>query len=80
MKTHFANARRPRRAPGGSAVLVLLALLTVMVMLIAINTATLNRLAREVKGLEKRQIQRLEPSVKTPSRPSQTSTNQPAAK
>jgi hypothetical protein len=78
MKTRFANSRRPRRAQGGSAVLVMLTLLTVMLMLLAANTATLNRLNREVKGLEKRQIQRLNPSAKPPLRPLQNATNLPA--
>jgi len=80
MKTRPANFRRSRRSPSGSAVIVLLALLSVMLMLIAINTATLNRLTREVKGLEKRQTQRLDPSLKPPLRPSQTATNAPSAK
>jgi type II secretory pathway component PulK len=62
MKTRFSHSRPARRSQGGSAVLVILALLAVMVMLIAANAATLNRLNREVKGLEKRQIQRLDPS------------------
>ena len=80
MKIRPANFRRSRRSLGGSAVIVLLALLSVMLMLIAINTATLNRLTREVKALEKRQTQRLDPSSKTPLRPSQTATNAPSVK
>ena len=80
MKTCPAKFRRSRRPPGGSAVLVLLALLTVMVMLVMANTATLNRLSREVKGMEKRQTQRLDPSSKPQVRPSQSATNEPVAK
>jgi hypothetical protein len=79
MKTGIAHSRRSRRSSGGSAVLVLLALLSVMLMLIAANTAALNRLTREVKGLEKRQVQRLDPSSRPPLRPSQTATNLPSA-
>jgi hypothetical protein len=79
MKTCAAHFRRSRRSPGGSAVLVLLALLTVMVMLVMANTATLNWLTREVKAVEKRQIQRLDPSSKPQARPSQSATNQPSA-
>jgi len=79
MKTRFSNSRRLRRSQGGSAVLVILALLAVMVMLIAANAATLNRLNREVKGLEKRQIQRLDPSLKPGLHPYQSATNSPAA-
>ena len=80
MKIRPANFRRLRRSPGGSAVIVLLALLSVVLMLIAINIATLNRLTREVKGVEKRQIQRLDPSSKRPLRPAQTATNAPSAR
>jgi len=80
MKTHFANLRRSRRSPGGSAVVVLLALLSVMLVLIVANTATLNRLTQEVKGMEKRQIQRLNPTPNSPTRPSQSATNQPAVR
>ena len=58
----------------------MLATLSVMVMLLAINVAALNRLSREVKGVERRQIQRLDPSHKPPFRASQTVTNQPSAK
>jgi hypothetical protein len=53
-------------------------LLLVMLALIAANAAAMNRLTREVKGLEKRQIQRLAPSPK-PVRPSPTATNLPPA-
>jgi hypothetical protein len=79
MKTPLSNSRRLRRSQGGSAVVVMLALLTVMIMLIAANVATLNRLNREVKGLEKRQVQRLDPSLKPALHPWQTATNSPAA-
>jgi hypothetical protein len=79
MKTRSANARRSRRSPGFSAVLVLLILLSVMLMLIAVNVAAMNRLTREIKGVEKRQIQRLDPTSKPPLRPAQTATNLPSA-
>jgi hypothetical protein len=78
MKTRFANSSRHSR--GGSAILVLLVLLSVMLILIEVNTAALNRLEREVKGLEKEQIQRLNPSAKPPLRTAQTATNRPAAR
>ncbi len=80
MKTGLSNSRPARRSRGGSAVLAMLALLTVMIMLIAANVATLNRLNREVKGLEKRQLQRLDPSLKPRLHPWQTATNSPSAK
>jgi type VI protein secretion system component VasK len=78
MKTRIDYIRRQRRSTGGSAVLVLLALLAVMLMLIAANTAVLNRLEKDMTGLEKRQIQRLDASAKTQLRPAQEATNQPA--
>jgi len=76
MKTHFSNSRPRRR--GFSALLVLLVLLSVILVLLAVNTEALNRLEREVKGLEKQQIQRLAPSAK-PERPSPSATNRPSA-
>lgn len=64
MNTRPSITSRPRRNRDGSAVIVMLALLAVMVILIAANTAALNRLTQEVKGMEKRQTQRLDPSLK----------------
>jgi len=78
MKTRSPNSCR--RSQGFSAVLVLLVLLSVMIILLAVNTEALNRLEREVKGLEKQQIQRLAPSAKPPLRPAQTATNPPSAR
>jgi hypothetical protein len=80
MKTRSSKIRGPRPSQGGSAVVAILALLTVMLMLIAANVATLNRLNREVKGLEKRQMQRLDPSLKPMPHPYQPATNPPPAK
>ncbi len=80
MKTRSANSRRAPRSQGGSAVVAILALLAVMLLLVAANAATLNRLNREVKGLEKRQMQRLDPSLRPPPHPYQTATNSPSAK
>jgi len=76
MKTRLEKCRRSRRSQGGSAVVVLLGMLSVMLILLAANTAALNRLSREVKGIEKHQIQRLDPSTKLQPRPTQTATNQ----
>jgi hypothetical protein len=60
--------------------LVLLTLLGVMLILISVNASALNRLTREVKGIEKRQIQRLASSAKPQAPPAQTATNFPPAK
>ncbi len=80
MKTRSSKIRCLRPFQGGSAVVAILALLTVMLMLIAANVGTLNRLSREVKGLEKRQRQRLDPSLKPAPHPYPPATNAPAAK
>jgi len=80
MKTRCSHARRAPRCQGGSAVVAMLALLAVMLLLVAANAATLNRLNREVKGLERRQMQRLDPSLKPPPHPYQSATNSPTAK
>jgi hypothetical protein len=76
MKTHLDNFRRSRRDRGGSAVVALLAMLSAMVILLAANTGALNRLNRELKGIEKHQIERLDPAAKGQTRWSQTVTNQ----
>jgi len=59
MKTGCYNLRRSRRIHNGSAVIVVLAVMTILVMLLAANTATLNSLRRQVSAIEKRQVQRL---------------------
>ena len=55
--------RRERRAPwrseGGSATVVFIALLSIMVILVMVNGKALFRLHREVKLIEQQQIQRL---------------------
>jgi type II secretory pathway component PulK len=70
MKTDASMARAPRKSRDGSAVLIILVLLTIMVVLAAANTATLNRLRQRVKIVDQRQTQRL----------ASYSTNQPIAK
>jgi hypothetical protein len=64
----------PRASEKGSAVLVILILLTIMLLLSQANTLALYRLEREVKMVEKQQIHRWASPV------SQVTTNQPAAK
>ena len=70
MKTDFSTAHPPRKLRDGSAVLIILVLLTIMVALAAANTATLNRLGQRVKIVGQRQTQRL----------ASYSTNQPVTK
>jgi hypothetical protein len=76
MKTSIDNFRGSRRSRGGSAVVALLALLSALLLLLAANTGALNRLNRELKGIEKHQIERLAPTAKGQTRSSQTVTNQ----
>ncbi len=70
MKIHSSQFHPSRKSRDGSAVLIILVLLTIMVVLAAADTATLNRLAQRVKIVDQRQTQRLASS----------STNQPISK
>jgi len=63
MKTNISN----RRGNSGSALLVVLALLMIMVIFVAANTATTNWLSRQVKLVDQREIHRLAQSVAHPS-------------
>jgi Tfp pilus assembly protein FimT len=61
MKVSRCNlARRHRQS--GSAVLVFIALLAIMLMLITANSSTLLHLHRELKLLDQRQVERLNAS------------------
>ncbi len=66
MKTDFSNCCGPRKSRDGSAVFIVLVLLTVMVVLVAANNATLNRLRQRVKLVDQRQTQRLASSPAIP--------------
>jgi uncharacterized membrane protein YvbJ len=75
--THFslvgrARSARPTLAENGSAVVVILILLCIMLLYVAANTATVNWLRGEVKTMDKHQVERL--------RSSQSATNQPLSK
>ena len=66
----------PRRRQNGSAVLVCIALLAIMVILVTANSKALFNLHREIKLLEKRQVERLNASqtntmaaVESPAKP-----------
>jgi hypothetical protein len=50
----------PKRSEGGSITFVFIVLLSIMVILVAVNAKTLFRLHREVKLLEQQQIKRLD--------------------
>ena len=66
----------PRRRQNGSAVLVFITLLAIMVILVTANSKALFRLHQEIKLLEQRQVKRLNASqtntvavVKSPAKP-----------
>ena len=52
-----------RRRESGSAFIVVLALLAILLGYVSFNVLTLDRLSREVKFVEKRQIRRLQAYV-----------------
>jgi hypothetical protein len=79
MKTNFTMAGGAPKTQGGFAVMIILILLTIMVVLAAANTATVNRLRQRVKIVEQRQTRRLA-SFSTNSWRAGSVTNQPAAK
>jgi hypothetical protein len=59
---------RGRCADSGSAVVVLLALLGMMLVFVAANTVAIRSLQRELKLIEKKQVQRLQPAPPPKSR------------
>ncbi len=62
----------PRRRREGTAMIVVLALLSIILVYMADNLKTLNHLGRELKLLEQRQLRRLQTTVGT-----NTTTNAP---
>ena len=65
--THHASC--PRRRQSGSAVIVVMALLTIIMVYIASNLRTINSLGRELKLLERQQIRRLQAATQTTDTP-----------
>jgi len=59
---------RPCRQ-GGSAVIIVLALLTIIMIYVAGNLRTLNSLGRELKLLERQQVQRLQATARATNSP-----------
>ncbi len=57
------SAHSPQRKQNGSAIVVVLALLGIMLLYVAANVRALHHLGRELKYVEQRQIQRLNPRV-----------------
>jgi hypothetical protein len=58
--THHASRISPRRRQTGSAVIIVMALLAIILVYVAGNLRTLNSLGRELKLLELQQIRRLQ--------------------
>ena len=52
----------PKRSEGGSATIVFIALLAIMVILVTVNGKALFRLHREVRFIEQQQIKRINAS------------------
>lgn len=59
MKIALSIVHRHRKADRGSAVIVLLTFLVILVLLAAVNIATLNWLGNQVKVVDKLETQRL---------------------
>ena len=59
---HAGRPAAPRRNEGGSATVVFMALLAIMVILVTVNGKALFRLHREVRFIEQQQIKRLNAS------------------
>jgi hypothetical protein len=76
----FPRARtgvRPRKGEEGMAVILVIALLVILLIYITAGVRTLNNLGRDVRLIEKQQVQRLQQAA---ARTNQVSTtNRPAA-
>jgi len=62
----------PRRRQAGSAVIVVMALLAIILVYLAANLRTLDSLGRELKLLERQQTRRLQTATATTNSPSAT--------
>ena len=63
MKTQLLHSQRAGASRQGSAVIVMLALLSIMVLLMMANTRTVNQLRAEVKLVNQHQTARLAASA-----------------
>ena len=69
MKLPPVHASHPRRQQAGSAVIIVLALLTIMLVYVAGNIRTLNSLGRELRLLERQQTHRLQTAAQKTNSP-----------
>ncbi len=80
MKTIFCHPHRSRPSQNGSTVIVIMALLSIMMLLAAVNTVTLNWMRSEVRLVEKRQKSHANAAPASASAQTAATTNTPSAK
>ena len=80
MKIKFSISQRSHKSECGSAVLIILVLLSVMLLLVAANTLTVNWLRQEVKLVDKQQMKRFAPSSTNQLQTAKSVTNQSLSK
>ena len=66
MKTSCSRVNH-RRRERGSAVVVALAMLAIMLICVSVNSVAVRSLGRELKLLEKKQVQRIQPAAQKQS-------------
>jgi Tfp pilus assembly protein PilX len=71
---HVSRFTRPRRRQAGSAVIVVMALLAIILIYVAGNLRTLSNLGRELRLLERQQTRRLQTANATTNSPTATLT------
>ncbi len=64
MKLPFVHTFSPRRHESGSAIIVVLALLAIIMIYVASNLRTLDNLDRELKLVERQQLHRLQAAAR----------------
>ena len=81
MRSNKTGWRRSKRKEAGSAVLVVIALIAIIFIYIAANLSALHNLHRELRLIEKRQIQRLQTRPGSGATPAQMTgtTNSPVS-
>jgi hypothetical protein len=70
-----SNPAKVHRQQGGSAVIVVMALVAILLLYVAGNLRTLDHLSRELKLLEKKQVRRLQATYPLTNSTSLHSTN-----
>ena len=78
INTSPGRVRSRQRSNGGFAVIIMLALVSIAVVYAAANTRSLNRLSRQLKALEQKQIYRLNSTTATNNIVRSLGTNAPS--